>query len=473
MVNLHEIERGIGIDLMRRPVLTATLNAWLLRLFADAFLQPDEDEDDDDGDGVKKMASQQQADVRHLHRGARGAAGGLCRERGVGGDCAGAGRVRAAVPAVHVLREEDDSVPVPRGAESAAADAETVGVRRDGGDGGERGRVADARHARAAAAGAVREQQHGGTVGDGLGGDGGGEQAAGGGAVPAGQRADRAGPRVAQGRDREHQLQAGGGVHARERARCGQCDSVGGQARGVGPAVRGAEHGQPGAGGEEHGAVCGGVRGVRARAAAVQRQARVDLRGGAGAVGGADRVLRGAGRAGQAERGRADAGGGRVHAVDDGGQERGAGRDAGGDGVLAAHARQRAAGVPRAGAHCAGGAQRVLGAGGAPGGGGGGGARRRGGGGRVDQRAGGGGVREHLRALRALPQVEGAAAGAGPLRSGGRRRAGAGARGRRDAAQERVRAAAARERAAGAPPGRRPRRRGRRAAQRPSSAASG
>ncbi|KAI0563457.1 hypothetical protein FGB62_39g112 [Gracilaria domingensis] len=156
--------------------------------------------------------------VGHLYRGARGSAGGLCRERGVRGDCAGAGRVRAAVPAVHVLREEDNSVPVPRGAESASADAKTVGEWRDGGYG----------------TGAPREQQHGGAVKDGLGSD------------------DPARPRVTQGSDREHQLQAGGGVHGRERAQYGHCDSGGGRR-----VVSG------------HGAARKSVRSVRARAAAV------------------------------------------------------------------------------------------------------------------------------------------------------------------------------------------------------------
>eukprot|EP00737_Agarophyton_chilense_P003531 gb/GEZJ01004158.1/.p1 GENE.gb/GEZJ01004158.1/~~gb/GEZJ01004158.1/.p1 ORF type:complete len:528 (-),score=72.42 gb/GEZJ01004158.1/:267-1850(-) len=46
-LNLREIERGIGIDLLRRPVLTATVNAFLLRLFVDAFLQPTDEDDQD------------------------------------------------------------------------------------------------------------------------------------------------------------------------------------------------------------------------------------------------------------------------------------------------------------------------------------------------------------------------------------------------------------------------------------------
>ncbi|KAI0565445.1 hypothetical protein FGB62_18g36 [Gracilaria domingensis] len=95
------------------------------------------------------------------------------------------------------------------------------------------------------------------------------KQAPEGGAVPPGQLANRAGPRVAQGRDREQQLQARCGVHSQERARCESCESVCGQARGVGTAVRRAEHGQPGAGGEGHGAVRGSVQGVRAWATAV------------------------------------------------------------------------------------------------------------------------------------------------------------------------------------------------------------
>eukprot|EP00178_Gracilaria_changii_P000054 TRINITY_DN10040_c0_g1_i1.p1 TRINITY_DN10040_c0_g1~~TRINITY_DN10040_c0_g1_i1.p1 ORF type:complete len:570 (-),score=126.13 TRINITY_DN10040_c0_g1_i1:1108-2616(-) len=49
-LNLREIERGIGLDLLRRPVLTATLNALLLRLFFDAFLQPDEEDETDNHD---------------------------------------------------------------------------------------------------------------------------------------------------------------------------------------------------------------------------------------------------------------------------------------------------------------------------------------------------------------------------------------------------------------------------------------
>ncbi|KAI0558063.1 signal recognition particle-docking protein FtsY [Gracilaria domingensis] len=277
---------------------------------------PDENEDGDDGDGMNKMDSQEQSD------GARDAGGELCRDRGVGDDYAGAGRVRAAVPAIHVLREEDDSVPVRCRVESAVTDAETVGIWGGGGDSGERGRVAHVRHPCAAAAGAVREPQHdGGAVDDGLGGDGRGEKAGGGGAVSAGQRADRAGPRVAQGRDREHQLQAGGCLHARERARCGQCDSVCGQARDVGTALRGAEHGQPAAVDEGYDAVRGSVRGVRARTAAVQPQALVDHRDGGRAVDGADRVLKEDARSVQAEHRRADTGGGSVHAVSDGGQE--------------------------------------------------------------------------------------------------------------------------------------------------------
>ncbi|PXF41791.1 hypothetical protein BWQ96_08485 [Gracilariopsis chorda] len=45
-LRLHEIERGIGIDLLRRPVLVAFLNAFLLQLFADAFLHHDDEEEE-------------------------------------------------------------------------------------------------------------------------------------------------------------------------------------------------------------------------------------------------------------------------------------------------------------------------------------------------------------------------------------------------------------------------------------------
>lgn len=45
-LRLHEIERGIGIDLLRRPVFVAFLNAVLLQLFADAFLNHDDDEEE-------------------------------------------------------------------------------------------------------------------------------------------------------------------------------------------------------------------------------------------------------------------------------------------------------------------------------------------------------------------------------------------------------------------------------------------
>ncbi|KAI0559257.1 extensin [Gracilaria domingensis] len=222
--------------------------------------------------------------------------------------------------------------------------------------------------------------------------------------------------RAGHGRVRGDQLPGGGGVCARglrRGGRGGQPRADGGPEGGGGGGERAVQRRERGAGGEEHGAVCGGVRGVRARAAAVQRQARVDLRGGAGRVGGADRVLRGAAGAAAAERGRADAGGGRVHAEET---------------AFSPRTRQRAAGVPRAGAHRGRRAQHRLGAGAVPR------AGRRGRRGRVDQRAGGGGVPERVPPRRPLCAVERAAAAAAAAAAGRgreRRRGGGAGRGAR------------------------------------------
>lgn len=45
-LNLHELERGIGVDLFRRPFLTSAINSFMLRFFFEAFLQTAEDEDE-------------------------------------------------------------------------------------------------------------------------------------------------------------------------------------------------------------------------------------------------------------------------------------------------------------------------------------------------------------------------------------------------------------------------------------------
>ncbi|KAI0557265.1 hypothetical protein FGB62_325g020 [Gracilaria domingensis] len=78
---------------------------------------------------------------------------------------------------------------------------------------------------------------------------------------------------------------------------------------------------------------------------------RVSICGWAGPVGGAYRVLRGAAGTAAPERGLAEAGSGQLHILVNGEQELGAGRDAEGDAVIAAHMLKRAAGALRTGAH--------------------------------------------------------------------------------------------------------------------------
>lgn len=57
---LYEVERGIGVDLLRRPLFTSFVNAFMLSIFNGAFLQPNEDEEDEsetqqnDGEGLVK-----------------------------------------------------------------------------------------------------------------------------------------------------------------------------------------------------------------------------------------------------------------------------------------------------------------------------------------------------------------------------------------------------------------------------------
>ncbi|KAI0559275.1 hypothetical protein FGB62_160g012 [Gracilaria domingensis] len=108
-LSLHDLERGIGLDLLRRPIITAFLNACLLRFFTDVFLYPDDDDDGDDddddddcdddddsgdGDGDDNYMKRQ-----WQHNGAAGAAvaaGGHDGDAGVDADGATVRRAQAA-----------------------------------------------------------------------------------------------------------------------------------------------------------------------------------------------------------------------------------------------------------------------------------------------------------------------------------------------------------------------------------------